>query len=84
MHFGRLGANFKTFESNVNDVKAVNNVNLKLNSFENKISNKLHDILDVDDGPELGTELEMFAEARLLVKPIRDVFGIPTKVHNFF
>lgn len=37
----------------------------------------LQDTLDVEEGPELTPELDIIEEPRLLVKPIKDVFGIP-------
>lgn len=37
---------------------------------------QLQETLDADEGPELGTELGT-AEDRLVVKPIKDDFGIP-------
>lgn len=44
-------------------------------------NNHLQVILDVDEGPELGAEAGGKLGARLLVKPIRDVFCNPIKIH---
>lgn len=40
-------------------------------------------MLEVDEGPELGAELEIMDVPLLVVKPIRDVLGIPRQ-QNFY
>jgi hypothetical protein len=39
----------------------------------------LQEALDADEGPELGADAVAIAELLLVVRPIRDDFGIPTK-----
>lgn len=36
----------------------------------------------MDDGPELGADAVATTELLLVVKPIRDDFGIPTMTHH--
>jgi hypothetical protein len=45
-------------------------------SFPNDVK---EEALDADEGPELGADAVAIAELLLVVRPIRDDFGIPTK-----
>lgn len=37
----------------------------------------LQETLEVEEGPEFGPELDIREDPRLVVNPIKDVFGIP-------
>lgn len=39
----------------------------------------LHAVLEADDGPELDISIGGVLDTRLVVNPINDAFGIPTK-----
>jgi len=39
----------------------------------------LHAVLEADDGPELDINIGGVLDTRLVVNPINDAFGIPTK-----
>lgn len=43
-----------------------------------KLSNKvLHAVLEADEGPELDINIGGVLETRLVVRPIKEAFGIP-------
>lgn len=41
----------------------------------------LHAVLEADDGPELDINIGGVLDTRLVVSPINDAFGIPTKIY---